>query len=177
MVERDFRCIADAMEHGFAREETADRDTVNAAGEFAGLPAFDAVGMSFFVQSGVGLDEPGADPGAFAAWSGRSATFNDPPEGAIPRDFENALAQDSRQTFRNMKSVQVKNGARVRRPPGDRIVGPGEDAVSISQQQAGDGQIAADGDQAVKLAALFRGTRIGKPQAGGKNREHNRVLT
>ena len=164
------------MEHGFAREETADRDAIDAAHELAAPPAFDAVGVSFFMQSRVGFDEPGADPGALAARSGRGATINHLSEGAIHRDLEDAFAQDSRQTSRDVKSVQFKNGARVRGPPGDRIVRPWKITVSICQQQTRHGQIAADGDQTIKLAALFRRTRIGKPQAGGENGGHERVL-
>src|SRR5213592_4983063 len=54
MVKCHFRSITDSMKHGFARKETADRDAIDAADKLAALPAFDAVGVTPFVQSRVG---------------------------------------------------------------------------------------------------------------------------
>jgi len=73
----DLRGVADLVEHGFPRKETAHRHPVNSADELAALPALQAVGVALLVQLRVGLDKLGADPRAPAAGSRRG--FSDPP--------------------------------------------------------------------------------------------------
>ena len=63
----------------------------------------------------------------------------------------------------SVKSVQLKDGARVGGPPRDGIVSPGKNPAAIGQQQTRRRKIASNGDQAVKLAAALRRARIGKP--------------
>lgn len=46
MRERDLRCVANAADHRFAEKGAAQRDAVQAADQFAHLPAFDAVRMA-----------------------------------------------------------------------------------------------------------------------------------
>ena len=163
MVKRCFRRVADPVEHGFAREESANGHAVDAADELRSLPAFNAVRVTFFVQPRIGIDEVGAEPGALASGSRLRARLDDFAKGAVNSDFKDAVANHSRQTFRNMEPVQLKNRARVGRPPRDGVVGPGENPAAIRQQQTRHRQITADGDQAVKFTAALRRTRIRKP--------------
>src|SRR2546429_136187 len=113
MVKRGLRRVADPVEHGFAREESSDGHAVDAADELRSLPTFNAVLMPFFVQPRIGFNEVGADPGALASGSRLRARLDDFAEGAVNRDFKDAIANHSRQTFRNMEPVQLKNRARV----------------------------------------------------------------
>ena len=62
MKQRHLRRIAHAMKHRFAREKSANRHAINAARQFAVLPAFEAVRVPLFVQPRVGLDEFSGDP-------------------------------------------------------------------------------------------------------------------
>src|SRR5438105_3858396 len=94
VIERDFRGVAHAVKHGFARENSANGNAVDSTNELAALPAFETVSMSLLMKFGVGVEEFTCDPRAAAARSRGGATFHDFTEGAIDGDFENAFPND-----------------------------------------------------------------------------------
>ena len=69
MVEGDFGGVADAVKHGFAGEEAANRDTVDAADKLVIQPAFEAVRVALLVKLGIGFEEFARNPGVAAARS------------------------------------------------------------------------------------------------------------
>jgi len=76
MMQRHLGGVVDAVEHGFAREQSADGHAVNSAHQFALEPALDAVGVSLAMQARVRLDEFLRDPSAAASRRGCGATFH-----------------------------------------------------------------------------------------------------
>src|SRR5207247_8285994 len=99
MSQRDFRCVADAVEHGFAREESADAHAVDAADQLDIFPALDAVGVTLFMQARVSRDELRRDPSALKTPTG--AAFHNSWESAVNRHFKSVFPEQLRQTPRN----------------------------------------------------------------------------
>src|ERR1035437_3826855 len=97
--------IADAVEHGFAREQAAYRDPVNAPDEAAALPALQTVGVAKFVQLRVGCDKLGADPSAPAPQRASRAPPHHPSKCVIHSDAGHPLPDDLRQAVRHMEAV------------------------------------------------------------------------
>src|SRR5262245_39625988 len=85
--ERDFRGIVLAMKHRLGREESADRDPVDAAGESLTRPDLDAVRPAKLVESNVGGHDRRSDPGALRAVG---ASLHDTRIGTIESDPERA---------------------------------------------------------------------------------------
>ena len=148
VVEGDFGGVADAVEHGFAREKSADGDAVDAADEPAVLPAFEAVCVALGVHLGVAVEEFLSDPGGAAARGGFSAAFHDFAKRAVAGDLENIFANGLDEAAGEMELVELENAAGIGRPPGDGIGGPRENTAAIGEEEARDGEIAADRDEA-----------------------------
>lgn len=134
--EGDFGGVGNAVEHGFAGEEPADGDAVDAAGQLAALPAFEAVGVAGFVEASIGFDKFAGDPGFRAARSGGGTVFDDLREGAVNGDFEDVFAKELFQAVGDVELAEFQNRARIGRPPGDGIDGPRENAAAIGEEQA-----------------------------------------
>src|SRR5438876_473817 len=120
------------------------------------------------VKRRVGLDKLRTDPGALAARRRPGATLHDLRERAVGCDFENAFANDVRQTFRSVEAIQLKNRARIGRPPRNWIVSPGKHPVAIRQQESRRGQVCAYSDQTVAGSAALRRARVGEPETLGE---------
>src|SRR5215813_1701211 len=148
-MQRDFGSIADAVKHGFTRKEATDCHAINPSHELIILPAFNAVRVAFFMHLSIRLKKFGCYPGSATTGSRGRAALHHVAKGAIDCDLENAFANDSGKTARDVKLFEFENGPRVRRPPGNRINGPGKNAVAISEQQARHRQITADGNEAL----------------------------
>ena len=146
--EGDFGGIGAAVEHRFAGEEAFESDAVDAAGEFAILPAFDAVGEAALVEVGVGLDHVGSDPGTFFPVG---AALDDAGEIAVEGASESAGAKGAGQAAGSVEAVQFEDGPGIGRPPQDRafFIEPGEDAPAIRFDQGPGFQVAAIGDEPV----------------------------
>ena len=84
------------MEHGFAGEETARGDPIDAADKLAFLPAFEAVRVARRMQGGVGVDEFRADP--IAIRSRRGAALDDFDKGRVVGDLEGLPFQGAGKT-------------------------------------------------------------------------------
>src|SRR5437016_679234 len=153
MIKRYFGCVAGPVEHGFTSEKSPNSDAVNATGELAAFPALHAVGMALLMKFGIGIQELRRDPCAAAARTRCSATLHDFTKSAIHGDFENAFPNDFAEAVRDMKLVQLKNRARIRRPPRDRLDGPGKNPTAIGEQEPWNGQITADSYEAFRVRA------------------------
>lgn len=139
MIERDFRGIADAVEHRFPREKTANCYAINSADELSFQPAFKAMGVALFVQLSVGLEKLAGDPRRATPRAWGSARLYNLAEGAINRNLENAFTNDFGQALGNVKLIEFKDCAWIRRPPRDGFDGPGEDATAIGEQKSRNG--------------------------------------
>ena len=111
VVESDFGSVAGAVEHGFAREEAADSNAINAADELIILPAFEAVSVALFVQLNVGFEKLASDPGGAATRTGRSTAFHDFAESTIDSDLEYAFANNFGEAMGDVEVIEFKNGA------------------------------------------------------------------
>src|SRR3982750_2917074 len=60
---RDFGCVADVVEHRFAKERAADRDAVKPAGQFSVLPRFERMGVAELMKASIAGDDLVVDPG------------------------------------------------------------------------------------------------------------------
>jgi hypothetical protein len=136
MEQRNLRCIADAMEHGFAGKQTAHRHAIDAANEFVVLPTLQTMCMAEAMKFGICRDEFGTDPGmcASARWSGTA--FHDFAESSIDGDLKRILPNQFYKTTRCPKVFQLDNTSWIRGPPGDGIDGPWKNSTAIRQQQA-----------------------------------------
>ncbi len=108
-----FGGVAGAVEHGFASEESAHGDAINATGEFVVEPAFEAVRVALFVQAGVGLDEFGSDPCATPAGPRQRAPFHHLAEGLVGGDAKFTAMNDARQASRDVQAVKGQHPARI----------------------------------------------------------------
>ena len=161
VVECDFGSIAHAMEHGFACEKASDSDAINPADKFVVLPAFETMGVTLLVQLRVGFKELAGDPGATTARARSGTAFHHLNESAINCYLEYAFANDFGEAVGDVELIEFKNSARIRRPPRDGLVGPGENAAAISKQQSRNGQVAANRYEAFSVGTQ----RAGEDQA------------
>jgi hypothetical protein len=143
----DLGGIAGAMEHRFAREEPSHGDAVNPAHELVVEPGLDAVGVAEPMQARVGVEHVGGDPGVLAL----AAAAHYIVECLVDGEAELAGPDGAGQAARDVEAIEFEDGARLGRPPQDRIafVVPREDAAAIGAQQRLGPQIAADGNEAL----------------------------
>ena len=129
----DFAGVAGVVEHAFAEKCAADAHAIEAAGEFAVTPDFDAVGELQVVKTAIGRDHLVVDPGAAGAFFHAGA--HDPLEVAVDAHFKIVFgaAQELGQIFGDVELIERDNSARVSGVPADFAVGVGhgEDAVAI----------------------------------------------
>lgn len=152
VMERNFGSTADAVEHGFAREQAADGHAVNPAHQFALEPALDAVGVSLPVQPRVRFDEFFRDPDSAPSRCGRCTAFHHCVERLVNGNLKPALANDPGQALGNVKSVQFKNRPRIGRPPGDGINRPRKNPRPVGRQQPFSAEVAANGHQPLRVS-------------------------
>ena len=112
--EGDLGGIADAMEHGFAREESPDMNAIDAAHEFLTEPAFDAVGMASPMQFAISGNEFRADPTAGAFWSRGGAGLHHLLEGEVHRYAKDFFAEGFTQASGNVETVGLQDAAWIR---------------------------------------------------------------
>ena len=114
----DLRGVRYAMKHRFAKERTAYRDAVQAAGKPALLPGFHRMRVAQFVQSRVALNNLATDPGIFP-FRTRNDHFG---KRVVDCGFKYSLAQETSQRMRGVKIFQWQDRAWIRRKPFDRVV-------------------------------------------------------
>lgn len=173
--EADLGSVVGAAEHRFAEEQPAHGQAVEAADQLSLLPDLHGVGNSAQVQLLVGQLHRRGDPGAVGVVTRRGTSLDHRPEVTVESDFEALLAQALGQAAGNVQFVGEQDGARVGRPPEDRlaILVPGEAAVAIGCDQALRIEVAAGREQPVGLLqGLVEGRKVevgaGKPgQHGG----------
>ena len=96
--EGSLACVGLLSKHGFSEKHAPQRNTVEAAYQFArSIPCFNAVRKTQFVQSDIGLNEIIGDPCSFFRAS--RATMDDPLKVGVGCDGERFFAQDSTHAF------------------------------------------------------------------------------
>src|ERR1019366_3782076 len=94
----DLRRVGAVREHRFAEEHAAERDTVEAAGEFAVDPGLEAVRAAFVVPGAIRLDHLGDDPGAGLAFARhRRAGGDDAAKSAVDAQLAAAGGREAAQ--------------------------------------------------------------------------------
>ena len=116
--------------------------------------------MQFYVSILHGL----GDPGAVGVITRCSAGADDGVEILIEGHLIALLAQQLAETARDVQFVGKQHGARVWRPPENRLAlgEPGKAAMAIGLDQSIGGKIAAGGEQSVRLAHGFFQWRKGQ---------------
>ncbi|MNY31602.1 hypothetical protein D3C86_1657710 [compost metagenome] len=115
--------------------------------------------VTALVQLEVGLLHGVGDPGAVGVFPWRGASADNRGEIPVEGHLVALLAQQFVQAARDMQFVGKQNGARVRRPPEDRLAfrKPGKAAMAISLDQPIGGQVATRCQQPVGVAhGLFQ---------------------
>ncbi len=75
------------------------------------------------------------------------------------------MPQPGFQPSGRMEFLDVENGARIGRPPGQRLVGPRKNARTIGEQEARHGKIAPQGEQALAVGrSMIRECKIVRTQ-------------
>ncbi|CPM56167.1 Uncharacterised protein [Bordetella pertussis] len=173
----DLGGVGGAREHRFAIEHVPQADAVQAAGQLAVDPGFDAVHESRRMPAAIGLLDGRADPGAGLAVARRGALVQDPGEGRVDAHLQarggvvfgaGQGAQALAQRVRGREVGACQHHARVRAPPQDGFAlrVPGENAVRIGLGQPFGRQVGARGQQSVGIAQrLFD---RGKRRVGGQ---------
>jgi hypothetical protein len=172
--EGDLGGIGDAMEHGFAGEEAADGDAVDATDEAVILPAFEAVGPAGLMELDVGPDEGAGDPGGVVLARGFGAGTDHPIEGMVEGDAEGGSAEGASQAAGDMDLIEIEDGAWIGRPPGDGFGAPGKDSGAIGGEETVDGEVAADGDETLGGGEFGRGKREGRTEDRDDGCRHGR---
>ena len=131
--ERNLGGISHAMKHGFTKESSANRDTVESAGKPPFVPSFDRVRVTELMQSCVAFDDVPIDPRIFP-FRARSDRFG---KRLVDCSFKYSPAQETSQRVRDVKIFQWQDRAWIGRKPFDRVVlhGHGENTEPIALQQ------------------------------------------
>ena len=161
--ERDERRLRGARpreEHRLSREQAADRDSVEPAGEPLGVPRLDGVRPAEFVQAAVGGLDPAVDPAVRIAWP-RTAG-DDVGEGGVDSNLEPACRTAERAGRR--ERVERHDAAPPRRePPEARPDRHGEQAAAIRGEQSPRFEVGAERPEV--LGVVVR-RRLERPRRG-----------
>src|SRR5262249_47357047 len=127
--QRDLGSVPLPREHGFAREKTINRNSVNAARQFAAAPNLDAMPIAELVQPLIRLAHVGCNPVPFAG-PVRAAVENSL-KITVDCSIESAGTDGSPQPPGDVQPAHLEDGAGVRRPPqdGNALIIPGEHAA------------------------------------------------
>ena len=90
MHQRDFGCVAGAVEHALAEKSAPQADAVEAADQFIAVVDLDRVAVAAFVELAVEVADASIDPGAGAAGHRLRAAVEHSIEIAIDDDRERA---------------------------------------------------------------------------------------
>src|SRR5262249_39955062 len=133
-VQRDLRGVGLAVKHRLRRKIPADGDAKYAADEAAVAPTLDAVSASRRKEPAEAVSEARRDPRRVAGIPRCRAPANDAGERRVDRDIESTLTKRPAQASRDVEPVERHHGARIGRPPRDRLVSPGEDAALVARE-------------------------------------------
>jgi len=139
------------MEHRLSGKEAPDAYPVEPANETVTLPGLERDGVTPFVQVHVGLDEGRADPALFPTRRRIGTALNDFLKSPVDRETKFAALHVSLQPPRHMKLIKGKDTPSVWRPPGDRALGPWEDAFWIGLEKSFRRQIHGDRHQSIPI--------------------------
>ncbi len=164
--ECDLAGVALARKHGFAEEHAPDRHAIEAADQRAVAPYLDRMGVAQRVQLGVCGAHFRAEPGAGVAGTNGGTVADDAIEVLVERNRIVGLGEGALEAPRDMHGAGVEYGPRIGAPPEDRFVRvvPGKDALRVRTAKARGRQVAAHGEQAVRLVEREFG--IGKGAVG-----------
>src|SRR6187401_2902535 len=121
MHERHFGSIAHEIKHRLGGEKPSDANPISAASEFPLLPDFDTVCVPSFVQVVISARNRWCNPSGFATFLSSATALHNTCEISIARHFELTATASSRQTPRDIQSIEFKDCPRVGRPPGHRL--------------------------------------------------------
>src|SRR5712671_3925419 len=137
--ERYLRVIALPVEHAFAKESTAKRHPIEAAGEFVAAIDLDSVTAAALVELAIERANALIDPGTLAAWLGRCAAIEHGVEIPVDHNGKTVGPDGAGETRGHAELVERNDSAQWRLIPMDgRIVGAvghREDAAGIGLEQ------------------------------------------
>ena len=122
MHQRDLRRIGDAVEHAFAEERAAERETVESADQRFAVINLDAVAGAAFGERDIERADALIDPGALAASRRAGAAIDHRREVAVGDNTQGGAAHRAREPRGNMKIVERDDAALFRLDPIERRV-------------------------------------------------------
>ena len=166
--EGEFRGAGLEGEHAFAKEGSAQVDTIETANETRGcvgigsivFPHLDTGSEALAMEFGIGSDDVGAQPGAFflVAILGCGAAADDAIEVAIDGDVVLTALDELAHGVADVDLAGEDDKALQGTEPQGLVLAlerePGEEAVGVGQQQTIDTQVATNGHQSVVLAQM-----------------------
>src|SRR5471032_1990483 len=111
MNQRHFGSVALAAEHALAKERRADRYAVEAADEFSGDSAFDAVGVAAAVKLTVKRQDRIVDPALGMTGPRFGAGPHDVEKSRIRADLEVPAAHGAGEALGQMEGIEREDGA------------------------------------------------------------------
>jgi len=115
---RNLGRIPHVVKHRFAEKRPADRDAVEAAGQFVILPGFDRMGVTELVQARVTFNDLAVDPGLGPP----RALLHHHRERGVEPDLETLPAHDPLEGVRDVKFVQRQDRPRIGGKPFDLAI-------------------------------------------------------
>src|ERR1039458_4623525 len=112
------------------------------------------------MQLRVGGDKLGADLRAPATRRASRPPLHHPSKCGALTSAEHLLPDDLCEAVRHVEAVELKDAARLWRPPRDGVHGPGKDSAAVGQQQPRRGQVSPNRHQPLAVSQLWPG----KPQ-------------
>lgn len=151
-----FAGIALFAEHTLAEKYGAETYTVQAAHQFAVEPGFGAMGIARFVQTDIGLFYIIGDPGAVLPFArDRFALGDHFGESLVDSEIESILFEKLLHALAHFQFPGKKDKTGIGAPPQDIFAFvPGEDTVTVGEEQAFEGEVAAYGEQSVRFGQM-----------------------
>ena len=123
--------------------------------------------MAALIKLGVCLDEGWPDPALFTTQGRLGTATNHLRKGLVDGEAELAAPDSPLKPAGDMQLFQRQDSPRIRRPPGDRVFRPWEDALGVGLKQSFGRQILGNGHQPVPVGLGRIGKGIGRAEKGG----------